>query len=1142
MNWAFLFCLCFLAQESFSATVSAQRIAEFNRLIPLKKITVGPDDQYHGVVDPSGRWLVFTKKTDLVPHLCRQDLKTGEVTELVPLSADSQEGTFGSDGKLAFTYYKFNARGDICYKVKLGEDSIRCLKANAAGEKERSSPFWISSGELGYLERDMKTLATEIVAEKISSGERKVLVSGRVWSPSMKSGGKYLFYNELRNEGQKFSRSLVQKNLASGVAKEIQLALPGISGFPSVSQDEKYLLFSHYLNDTNNDNIIDGTDNSVVFRLPIRSTDDETNPVLPEQLTSAEHNCSFSQSYKDQLYVTCAFEGYLDVYQLPASGVVPRKWDKSLLLNAHRTARSYEERVLVLNTIKWRFGNGNLIEKQLLSNHFLAGDISAASYYLEDLNLHASKEEKSSYELLGIYFRALGLRKGQPSEEQVSPSFQKEVLRMDSEMVKVAGNLRLKKILRGCLRIFLNEPEEAESFFSQIEVGVGKDKQSVSMTPVEWYFYFELAQWTARFSGTSRLYTAYQRVIGAPEVSEETRIFYAFHFLEALERGIPSREDRISFLERFDHELPESIADLLSAESSELKIILARDDKAKGQEYTALNKLLTRGAKNYFLRKAMYVRAILNFAASADLKYLDFIAANWLSYTKKDDTEFSYAREVYVNSSLDRAYEKFGKKDYALASGFFYGSLILTDDLESHYGYINSMVLRKERKVVDTRYANLYQRHITDDNIKYVQALLKLIDGNSDLESINAAIQSLDAMELDRDSAGRYLLLGYCNVQKLLLTANGYDFEHDLFESAHRNLMLAYDAGKDNIRVRAAALINLGILHQRVQNHGMAVRFLSKRKELGFTSEDESAHFEWLYARSLFYSNQPERAAKEISAVAGRRGGPWQERQAFYLMSAGNFLESVKIYDSLLKNGAITGDKNLAKANLSMGYGLVKLGRVDEGRDRLLKSIQFAERLSVLEKGGSRLIDFEPIRLKLDAYGILGQVGSVSDRTAALEKRGQWLELSKGLFEDRLSLSIQNRLQLANLCVKTDPVKAVQKLNEGLVLAEELADSGQPLSHALYRFTVDYLAVAVIHPDLFDRKDAIRIKRVMETGLRAYRGEAQPMLAYQKAKLQLLWAAYTSTPSLGEIKKIVDSVPPNFTPEIQALAEALSPK
>ena len=87
------------------------------------------------------------------------------------------------------------------------------------------------------------------------------------------------------------------ESLRTGQKKVLSFALPGISAFPAVSDDGKYLYFSHCLNDTNGDNVIDGSDNAVVFRVPLEVLIAAKSgaSIFPEQLTSVETSCSFFQ-------------------------------------------------------------------------------------------------------------------------------------------------------------------------------------------------------------------------------------------------------------------------------------------------------------------------------------------------------------------------------------------------------------------------------------------------------------------------------------------------------------------------------------------------------------------------------------------------------------------------------------------------------------------------------------------------------------------------------------------------------------------------------------------------------------------------------------------------------------------------------
>jgi hypothetical protein len=1164
------------AANSFGETISAKRISATNRLIPLKKVTVGPDDQYRGVVDPTGSTLVFTRKSDMVPHLCRQEIASGQVTDFLQVTADSQEPAISPDGsKVAFTYYKFNARGDICYQPlgtkppvlgKAPEEKITCLAVDAGSagsDGEKSSPFWKSADELGFVVRDLTTQNSKIISEKLSTGARQVLVSGKVWSPAMKAGGRYLVYNKMQDDGANSARILAIKDLVSNTEKVVKFTLPGISGFPAISEDENYLFFSHYFDDTNHDNVIDGNDNSVVFRASLPSIL-AGNEVFPEQLTSVDSNCSFVKPYKDQLFMTCGFEGGLDIYQMAQTGIVPVQWNNDRLWNAHQTARSYSDRLLLLNTLKFRnpgtaaksqSGVSDL-EDRVLSDHLLADDTTASKFYLKRRQQDAgTPKQRSAFDLLHIYLEALELKRSQPSEDEVSPVFRKQILGFDEKMVKISGSDRFRTIFRGLLRTFLADPAQSLTFLKQVSF-------KEPAVPMERDYYFQLALWTVpRTKGPINMVDIYRQVMSAPEFSEESQIYYAFRFLQYLaERGL-SLGDRVAVIDKMSATagMPAQTVSLLKSESAALRIIQAKDDPAKTKVYGELDKLMTASSHDYFLRKALYVRAILNFSEAAEFKYLDFVASNWLRYTANDDTEFAYSREVYSNATLDRAYDSLGAKKYQIASDYFYGSLSLTDDLESHFGYIESMMLRNQRKVIDDRYQNLVKRQFVEDNMKYVEALLILIDAKpssrEDVGYLDQALEKLSAMDQDRDSPVRYLLMGYCYLEKVLKLAKGYEFDQSTFEAADRNLMLAYDLGRDNDRIRASTLIDLGILHTRVQNPGLAAKYFAKRKAFGFDSPDEKARFAWLYSNALYYSNQPALAAAQLNEVfkelPAADANPFYEHWAFYLQASGNYPEAVSAYRDLLAKNRVSGDLNLAKAHLSYGYVLFETKKFAESRAELLKSLDSSKKLTVIKSDANRLIDFEPLRLKLDAYGLLARMGTPAERLDALENRNQLLDQAKGLYDDVLTLKLENRVQAAAILTASSPEKALPLMTEALKLTEQLGDSGQYLSHAVFQATVDFLSLGILHPQLYKSQDASTLKKVVDQSLSTYAAQksSSPVLAYQKVKLSLLWNAYSEkvlmTASHGSARakqedELLDSAPPAMIPELKKLRAALN--
>ena len=1130
--------------NTFAETVAAQKIASTQRLLPLVKITVGPDDQYHGAMEPDGQHLVFTHKSDLVSHLRMQNLKTGDIVDLLPLIADSQEPVFNPDGVLAFTFYKFSARGDICYKP-LKSDKLTCLDAGAAGnENERLNPFWRGPYQIGYVVRDIQTQNARVVAEDYRTGEKEVLAEGRIWSPAMQTGGQYLFYSELRDDAGESRRVLVMKDLHTSKTKVLNFALPGISAFPAVSDDGQFLYFSHYLNDTNGDNVIDGNDNAVIFRVPlatlVRAKPGES--LFPEQLTSVETSCSFPRPFQGDLYVTCDFEGALDVYRLPASGIIPPQWTEANLLNAFDTSRSYQERVLILNTLKYRFKDsskeiGVHTEERLLDDHLLSDDTSAAQFYVRELAQLETGRKRLLLPALEIYLKARQLKKSQPTGE-VTREFQGRILKLDQELARTAGGVpRFQALIRGILKSYVAEPKAAIELYNKVHF---ESKPDSVTDPLELYLYFELSRAIYEGSPKSRsslMSSAYRVMTGAPELSEEAHIYYAFEYLKWQQEIQTRTDDRIKTITKFLDDarpMPVSVISLLNSEIATLKIIVSPDKASKAAAYRVLDQAMSKTRDDYFLRKALYIRAILNFTDAAEFYYLSLVATNWLRYTQRSDTEFVYARAVYSNSSLDQAYDSLGgpgkKKNATYASSFFYGSLSLTDDLESHAGYIRSMVLQGQRATIDQRYKNLLKDHQVEDNYLFVQALLRLIDSEQKaaqdptmVSHLDYAIEQLQKMQGDRDSPVRYLLLGYCYLDKLLREAKGFDFDEELFLNAHRNLMLAYDLGRENERIQASALMDLGILHQRVQNYGLAARFFELRRKLGsgsFVSEDELVSYEWLYANALFYIHQPSKAADRI-AVALKQPSyvnsvPLQERRAFYLEASGKYREAVEIYATLLPSGKIQGDLNLAKAYLNYGHGLFKLKRESEARHAFALSLEHANLLHIIPKGKERKIDFNPLRIQLVCYGFLAQIGTEPERLSALQKRGALLvqaaDLSApGILDDMNPTIIRNLLQQAELLAPTQPDEAANRLGEALVYAKKFGDVSQYLGSAIFHAEKDYMIFAALHPELSRPADTKLLSKLVDKTLHAYDAQTpiQPQIAYQKSKIESLWSDFS---------------------------------
>ena len=1136
--------LLVVATSARAETTASVKIAENTRLVPLKKITVGPDDQYSAAVDPQLGLLVYVHKSDLVAHLVAHDLKNANETDLLPLTADSQEPVFGPNGVLAFAYFKFDARGDICYfkpaarLTTIKDSELTCLKrSQSKAATQRSNPFWMSDREIGYLERDPLSTQSEIVVEDIHSGKTRILVKGSVWSPSVRAGGHLLAYNELMGATEAEGWRMVVRDLRTGQAASVHLALPGLSGFPILSEDDKYLYFSHFMSDSNDDRTIDGSDNAVIFRL---NTDlilhaGVAEQLMPEQLTSSDSSCSFPRPMGDQVYATCAFEGSLDIYSLPLTGVVPASWSPTTLQNALQTSRTYAERVLILNTMKARQPHDATFDEQLFFNHLMEDDTVAARFYLNrvssalagTLNSAAAPlastspglaKNESFFKLTRFLLQARELKKSQPVDGEIGREFRHQMMEIDANVQKVKGEERFAELVRGAIRADLQEWSEAESYLK-------KSRAASVVHPIERYFRLELARRIFERDlpvGLSALGEVYRDTMLAPELSEESKIYYTFNWLKTVASYQKDLKLRMATIAKMSQGIPAPVLTLLRAELISLKIATFPTVKEQDLAFRELNLIMSDTRNDYFLRKALYVRTILNLEAAANFKYLSIIAENWLKYTQKGDIEFSYAREIFADSSLDQAYGYLNQGKLLLADNFFYAAVMFTDDLEAHYGYTTTLIKEGKRAFVDRQYEFLQKQHFVEDNMKFLKALLALIDAGApdskdsgDVKALDQAIEQLEAMTQDRDSATRHLLLGYSYMDKMLRLASGAEFNQELFESAHRNLMLAYDLGRDNVRIRISALMDLGILHERAQNHGLAARFFALRKALPFEDDADRARFEWLYAKSLDRSQQPEAALKELAKVKPALvAAPMKEREAFDAALAGQYEKSCELYAELFKNSNnVQGDENLAKVNLMYGFALVRAGHRASAMLTLQTALAKLKTLKVIPKDHDHAVDFVPARLELIANGLLAQAAlDPKLAAAALQARMRLLKDNAKLLDNAGDSMIQTQLQIAEAWRKTDPRQMKAALDSALALAEQAGEKTQYLSHAIFRTAVSYLAEAAVRPDLFGAQDAVRAKKIYEGSLKAYDHQLkkvdQPQLAYQKVKLQLLWSAF----------------------------------
>ena len=1090
-------------------------------IISLKKLTVGPYDNYQGRLSSANELLFFTQNQNLSPQIYSQSLDSEFPTAITSSRADAKDPVPSADGKhLAFTYFKFDSKGDICLK-KLPKGDIKCVSTNKTVDH---SPFWINNNQLGFLSSKSPGAVAQIEILDIATEKRRRIDLGRVSSPSASPNGQDLVY--ISHTKNKSTIKILP--LAPGSKpKTIDLDLPGIPSFPSYSKDSRYLYFSHYLNDTNYDQRIDGNDNSVIFRLDLKRID--KTKVFPEQLTSVENNCSFPSPQKDFLLITCSFEGSLDLYRLPLTGALPHTWGIKNLWEAHATSRSYQDRLLILNKIRFLEANPNQVTllQRILSNHMALSEYEAASYNIQQIIENSkSRSEKSAFQSLQVY---LDVKQAHSKEnsELLSRRFKKLSKGKLRTLNKIPHRGPLKKIIEAHIFFMRNDKRMASE-----RLKLSQFQTSNKLSPLERYLAFDLYEKIYNKPKDSRILPLFRIMMSDKKLSEESRIHFTFRYLDKLS-VVQKEQKRLKTLRKDETSklFDSKIQDLILAERLSLELALNKDKKRDKELYGRLDEAMNKSRKLYFLRRASYIRSILILSEFDKLEYMNKVASNWLRYTKLQDMEFHYASAQYTYATMDKAYGEFARKKDRRAFNIFYRAIRQTDDLEAHYGYFDLGFTTFAEKYSESL-ASLEERDMIGDSRYYNQALKLTLQGEAtqDDESYDKAISTLKSIdESVYNPAMKYLLLAYNYQRKLDKFDSKKISKSDAFKKAHKYYMIALYEGKDNFRIKASILSNLSLLHQSAGNHSLAANFFEKRSKLPFTSPTSHLAFYWQYSRSLFFASDYDEAAKQSQKALmiikkyklSNEKAPFVERLGFYAMNAGQYNLAKKQYRHYLKTyGSRLTPRQKAKAKLALGYTYMKRKEHKKAAATLKEVIEQSKGLKFIPKSKERLLAYHPARLRILANGFLADQSKNSQeriqyRTARIEElksiidKAEDLGTKKGVIQASI---IKDYNIIADVYDDLkNKAKAQETLETAVLAAKDWSEgAGDPYSVTAFKTMVNYLSYTTATAAISSKEVQEEVESVYNSAKESYQElkTPAPMQTYQFAKLKILWKAY----------------------------------
>ncbi len=915
------------------------------RLLQLQKITVGPFDNFQAAVADDESVLYYTRSQNLSSQIIRFDLKSGLSETVTGADTDAKAPALSPDGKtLAFTYFRRDAKGDVC--ILQGKD-LECLTGAKSAEH---SPFWVDSDTLAYVQSNDAGNISKLVFHKIKSKESTVILEGTIYSPSLAKDGSTLVYKSRGND-------LVLYDLKKREAiRTFSVQLPGATGPARFSADGKLLYFAQYMVDSNRDLILDGRDEAAIFRIAV-----DTQVAVPEQLTSLQQNCSYPFPTAKVLYMTCAFEGALDVYRSALTGIVPPEWTKEDLWEAHRSSRSYFDRILLLNHLQTHAQAISPDEQaeRTFSNFVLAGKWLPAMYYAEIL---APKQKNYAIHkiLLDTYARWEVL----PKKENLGAfAFHLEKQRAEVQRMPASA---LQQLTLLYFDFFANDHKGALQKADKIETNDGLTL-------------FWLTQ-LIRLSSQSNpeIYTAaLQKRLLNRDLSEETRLYYLSRWLEQLKTNVdPSA--RVQPLKSLLGQDP-VLNDLLDHEVQLYRLVKAENTEASITELRAIVGRVKRLQGDYYAMRLLFNRCMIVLYQEKKSRELATIMSLWLTYTNKDTKEYPFAIEVLRQNSLDLAYRLYHSKTQGknLAQGAFFDSIRTSDDLESHYQYALLHFKDSPWPELITNYDSMQKDGlIRAESRVFVDTLRKVLSSPDQVKlgDLEDAAKLIDAMSDDHIGVGaRYLFLGYLYHRQLIMTGKDFSFDRDLADKTHRAYLFAIDAAWNNDRIKAAALQNLGLLHSQLRNFSLAAEFFQKRHELNYPSVEAQQAVLWLEAKAMYRSYRfadALKAMEEALATKPANALPFQEKAAFYAWNAQNYELSSRYYQALLP---ALGEKAGAGLFLSQGFVLAKLKRWNEAEQSLLKAASLAGKDKARPAEGLQLI-YQPEKVRFIALGLLARL------------------------------------------------------------------------------------------------------------------------------------------------------------------------
>jgi Tol biopolymer transport system component len=886
------------------------------------RLTVGLSDELLGQLSPDGHRLFFISNRNSTSQIFTQDLNAAGATLLFDESADVTWPRVSPDGKhLLYISFREDAAGDLCVR-----DLKRLERACLPDESTAIQAQWMNDGSLALVSRS--SLQGDFRLERVRVGHKlrtEVLVDRNLVSPTISPDGKWLVYVPLeryaKNVGPGFAakaeRTLGALRLNAPGAQPVEMAfdLPGATGQPAFSDDGRWLYFTQYLDDSNRDGVIDGSDHGVVFRVPWAGGhyDDPARAAhaVPEQLTSSSWNCQYPSPARDRVVMTCSRDGSLDLYALPLDGVVPATWTRERLREELHVSRRRLEQLLLLAHLYARETSPPervALTMHVIRLHLALGELESAAFYARRL---AKLGDADADGLSEVVLTQIEHRQAQRSLEhgahgKLSARFVEDERRRADVLAPrgaasqaSAGVEAYRALVRSEIADTVGDKAAARTELSSITVAPATPRYVLeALAERADALYRELDDRDA-------LVAVYRALAAHPAFDATYRVQFARQLARSLAHGLGADEAAALIDVELKRAAPDSeVALELTAERWLRKL---KRGPAPADVTEALLALYAQ-QRTVERRRALVLDVVQRAAEHDADELVEKFAHAWVSSSPEGSTERRRAEKLYKQVIEERAYSELQAGDVERARADFLDVTRRADSLESHVSYIE-LGLRAgvTVKALEEEYERRFAAAGGDAPLPhFVRAYLMArrlpsLDGDVHERAVTAALDELGrAAAALRQKSEMQALHGALMHERYLHTR-----ALDAAEEANLHYLLALDLAHENPRYKAMISEQLALLHSLVGNHRIALGWFETRETLPFLDARVELGHKLAEARSLLHVGRDADAAhtaEEALALVERSSqlaawrAPALDRAALYALSAGEAARAAVLY------------------------------------------------------------------------------------------------------------------------------------------------------------------------------------------------------------------------------------------------------